>query len=333
MWNSSRPDEEMKESVDNIELRGYNTETYLTGEFANKLANGEIKPLSVSNIADKYCPTRRDLYIVKGKNKPKIKGEKQWGQIAGNIADEYISSFFTNNKNKANPRNYKRMRENALRQHNTFISTNNKHISKLRASEQKSYDINSGDTDWFLKLLNNNGKSELGMKILHSLLKENGSLDTTKVKINEEEIRPNKLKIGISSPATPDFMIPEFGIVGDIKTGLEFKSHFLLTCAGYTLAYENEKGQNYNIDWGIIYFLPSRLRFGYVQPLTFAQVYFFPINEKLREAFLSIRDEAYRIISNVEHPMFPKENEREHCKSCKFKSYCISQGLDLENYE
>ena len=61
MWNLSRPDEEMRDNVQNIELREYNSETFLTGEFAVKLSTKEISPLSVSNISDRYCPTRRDL--------------------------------------------------------------------------------------------------------------------------------------------------------------------------------------------------------------------------------------------------------------------------------
>jgi hypothetical protein len=86
MWNLSKPDEELKDTVKKIKLRGYEPETFLTGEFAYKLNLKEIKSLSVSNISDKYCNTRRDLYFVKGINRPpKITDEVTWGRVAGNV--------------------------------------------------------------------------------------------------------------------------------------------------------------------------------------------------------------------------------------------------------
>jgi CRISPR/Cas system-associated exonuclease Cas4 (RecB family) len=332
MWNLSKPDEEMKDSVDNIDLRGYNTDSFLTGEFSNKLANEDLRPLSVSNVADKYCFTRRDLYIYKGVNRPDIDTRQEtWGSKAGYIIEEYIERFLRN-ENVCTLEGYKALLAKGHNMHDCFITERENSLEKLRKLEESSHDGKIGDTDWLLSLLSNNGRAELANKILHLLLKENGSLDTAHIKI-KEEIKPNKIQIGINSPVTPDFIVPEFGIVGDIKTGVEFKPHFQLTCAGYALAYENEYGKDNNINWGIIYFFPSRKPKAFVRPINFAQLYIFPIDDLLRESFLALRDEAYTIISKSEFPEFPPVNEREHCKYCRFKDYCITQGLELDYNE
>jgi len=348
----------MKDNVESIELSGYNPETFLTGEFARRIStklhldeqrkNGEISkeeyiqqlnrdrainPLSVSNIADKYCPTRRDLYFYKGVNRldaadlPEI-----WGGKVGYIVEEYVKRIFRNGINN-NTDIYTSLIDRGKNLHNRFIEEKRESLERLRSLEESSSDIEKGDTDWLLTLLSNNGRAELGTKILHSLLREGTSLDITDIKI-KEEIRPHITQIGINSPATPDFIIPEFGIVGDIKTGVKFEPHFQLTCAGYALAYENEKGSQKDINWGMIYFFPTRNPSAYVKPITFTQIYIFPIDDDLRQWFLDIRDEAYKIISKVPPPVFPEVHKRKQCRYCsRFKDYCMSQGLELSDHE
>jgi len=331
MWNLSRPHEEMKNIVEKVELRGYNPETFLTGEFTNKIANKEIKPLSVSNIADKYCPTRRDLYFYKGINRLSRRGQqKTWGIEAGNVVEDYIKRVFKSKNIKTNA--YESLIKRGNNIYEEFVEEKRSSLKRLKSLEQSSLGAKEGDTDWLLTLLNNNGRAELSIRILHSLLKENGFLDSDHIKITEQ-LHPNPRQIGISLGIKPDFIVPEFAIVGDIKSGVEFKDHFQLTCTGYALAYENEKGKGNDINWGIIYFFPTRNPSWYVRPLTFAQIYIFPIDDYLRQWFLDIRDEAYSIISQKEPPDFPPEDQRENCKYCKFKNHCINEGLELENSE
>lgn len=329
MWNLSKPDEEMKDNVQDIELRGYNSETFLTGEFAVELSTREISSLSVSNISDRYCSTRRDLYFVKGTNRPAGIDKTTWGRVAGNIVESYIERIL--GKNTEQDPSYSSLIKEGGNLNKDFVNSNNREINRLREIEDRVEEVKVGDTDWLLKLLSNNGRAELGLKLLHSLVKEGKSLDFNHIKI-KQEISPNTSQIGISSPAIPDFIIPGFGIIGDIKTGTEFKDHFQLTCAGYALAYENQHGKCNNINWGIIYFFPTRNPVAYVRPLTFAQIYIFSIDENLRRWFVNVRDEAYNIISKSERPKFPPEDERKHCKHCRFKDYCKSVGLELSNY-
>lgn len=330
MWNLSRPDEEIKDNVQDIELRGYDREAFLTGEFAVKLSTREISPLSVSNISDRYCRTRRDLYFVKGVGRPTgIRDEVTWGRAAGNIVESYIKRILR--KNKEQGPSYFSLIRNSRSLNENFVNSNNKEINRLREIEERTEETKTGDTDWLLRLLDNNGRAELGSSLLHSLLREEGVLDADHIKMHQKVIA-HTFQIGISSPAVPDFIVPDFGIVGDLKTGTGFRADFQLTCAGYALAYENQYGEGSNINWGIVYFFPTRNPTAYVRPLTFAHIYIFPIDDNLRRWFIDIRDEAYNIISKPEPPEFPSEEERTHCYYCRFKDHCKNAGLELSDY-
>lgn len=349
LWNLTRPDQEMVDSIKNIELRGYNSDTFLTGEFASKirlkieldaerrrrkinrlqyqreLKNlGAIKPLSVSDIADRYCPTRRDLYFTKGINRPRISGKTTWGRVAGNVVEKYLKDILNE---RISPNKYSNLISESKEFNKSFIKSNERIISQLQQIEKRK-EATAGDTEWFLRLISNNGRAEFGLSLLHSILKEPQSLDVGKVLLHHK-IHPNTTQIGINSPATPDFIIPHLGIVGDIKTGIEFKPYYQLTCAGYGLAYENEHGKGNDINWGIIYFFPTRNPSAFVRPLTFAQIYIFPIDDNLRRWFLFSRDQAYRIISKPQAPDFPKKDKRGQCHICKFREYCEKEGLEL----
>lgn len=332
LWNLSRPDEEMIDSIKNTTLRGYNNETFLTGEFANKIAQSEIIPLSVSNIADVYCPTRRDLYFYKGVNRLSNESQPEtWGGKAGYMVEAYIENMLKIEHDEKIDK-YTSLIKKDTQINKEFIEKKKDSIEKLTSLEDLTFGVKEGDTDWLLTSLSNSGKAELSFNILHSLLKEDSSLDPNHIK-TKQKLTPNKINIGINPPATPDFTISGFGIVGDIKTGDNFKNIFQLTCAGYALAYENEKDRNNDINWGIIYFFPTRNPSFYVKPITFAHIYIFPLDDYLRRWFIHIRDEAYKIISKNEPPNFPDVSKREHCSYCRFKEYCLSQGLELKDYE
>lgn len=327
-WNLSRPDEEINDFIDDITLRGYKGEaTFLTGEFKSKIFNGSIKPLPVGNIADKICPTRRDLYFIKGVNKVKVKDRKTWGRTTGKFVEDYFYNIFEKS-NYNGQQTYSQLNGYGNKFNKKFFNNAKKKIVKLEKHEAISQGSKEGDTAWLLKLLSSSGRAELGFNILHSILKEDGCVDVNHVQI-EQKINPDILQIGINSPTAPDFIIPDYKIVGDIKTAPVFNIKYQLTCAGYALAYENEKQQD--INWGIIYFIPTRSPSAYARILTYPQIHIFPINNKLRQWFLDNRDEAYRIISKEEVPNFPKEDERKECLYCKFLEHCKNKGLTIDN--
>lgn len=349
-WNLSRPADEMKKIPKEIELRGYNTETFLTGEFARKIAtrleldedkkqgrisrsnyeaeilsNVAIEPLSVSLIADKYCQTRRDLYLAKGIKRPKTKDCKTWGRIAGPLVEKYVLGSM--NEKTTSFKNYSSLNKRGMEMNNAFSTSEKRTIAKLGRTEGREADTKIGDTDWFLKLLDYNGRAELALRILNDCLKDKGSIIPEDIK--RYEIKPNVKEIGIHGPATPDFMVPAAQIVGDIKAGVSFAPHHQLTCAGYALAYENEdKSKKSEMNWGIVYFFPTRNPTAYVKPITFAQVYIFPIDDSLRRWFLNARNDAYKTISRTTIPQFPDRANRTHCVSCGHSDFCRKNGLE-----
>jgi len=354
MWNLSRPAQEVADTVQRIELRGYNPSAFLTGEFARKIklrleldrerrerriSDREYKselrnlraisPLSVGSIADKYCSTRRDLYFTKGINRPDITERSTWGRVAGRVVETYLSKTLGETIESTD---YSSLVSRSEGFSKSFIDFHERSIRQLREIEEREEQTKVGDTEWFLKLIDNNSRAEFGLKLLHSVLKEHNSLDVNNIQLSHE-IYPNVPQIGINSPAVPDFIIPQFGIAGDIKTGVEFKPHYQLTCAGYAMAYENQLGDGNDVNWGVIYFFPTRNPSAYVRPITFAQVYIFPIDDNLRRWFLYSRDEAYDIISKTKPPSFPDQGRRGHCYSCRFREHCEGEGLELRQYE
>ena len=335
-WNLTRPDRETIAAFSNLERRGYNAENVsLTGQLAVKIADKVILPLSVGDIADKRCPTRRDLYMRKGVGRLNTSrlnsiGKATWGQKAGSFTEKYFEGIVRQQSINQPPQSYTVIKNNGDNYHQGFTGNKPLDIAKLRALERSTFSTKEGDTDWLLQLLKCNGKIELGAQVLHSFVKEVDSLDSGHIEF-KKNLHPKPRQIGINSPATPDFIVPNLGIVGDIKTSIRFEAHFQLTCAGYALAYENEYGEGQNIDWGIIYFLPTRNPTALVRPLTFAQIYIFPIDDNLRSWFLEERDNTFRILSEGQIPSFSTNEQdiKENCPYCKLRAYCEQQGLQL----
>lgn len=330
IWNLIDPvkDRSLRTQVKNIKLRGYQAFTSLTGQFANAIHDGQINALSVSDIADIRCSTRRNIYFRKGKNKNfRQKQKKYWGGTAGKIVERYISSFFNAYMNRKNLKKYVNIAKSTNRYQKRFEIKHNRKINSLKTLAAKEYE----DSSRLLKLLTINGRAELGMKLIHSLLFENKSMDYKDIILEDSassiNMQPNPIQIGINKPSTPDFLIKNYDIVGDIKSGVKFEEPYVLTCAGYALAYENwQKKNKENIDWGVIYFLPTRVPTDFAKPLSFAQIYIFPIDDILRKWFLDVRDFAYDTIVNDNLPKLPKD--KEHCRYCNYKEIC--QKIDLE---
>jgi CRISPR/Cas system-associated exonuclease Cas4 (RecB family) len=296
----------------------------LTGQFVTKLASKEIRPLSVSDIADFLCPTRRDLYIKKGKNKPcKVKIRKTWGGIAGSIVENFSLNLLT--KDNKNLSTYSDIIGKVNQISENFKDNKDSEFKRLAALKGRPEE----DPDWLRMLLTYNGRAELGFKLLHkALFKEDGEMNIDDINITSCQLKPNYLQIGISSPVKPDFLIEKHNIVGDIKSGIGgFKDYYLLTCTGYALAFENAKGKGNDINFGIIYFFPTR-HSEYVKPISFVQVYIFPIDDNLRDYFLQKRDEAYEIVSRNSTPDFPSK-DTQHCNYCPYFDFCKSEGLKL----
>lgn len=338
-WNLTRPDEVITDFVAQITLRGYSVDAQLPGEFLLPLTEDKIKPLSVGYIADRICPTRRDLYFQKGLSKVKAKDSKTWGREAGRFVENYFYGLRQTSLTHVKPlealedfihrtsqynlsvqgRNYSKLHVAGEKFTSTYFDEKEESIETLKSLELVSG--KSGDTTWLLKILTCGGRADLASRLLHSILRENNSASAADLEI-QRDVAPN-INTGINAPTQPDFIISRFKVVGDIKTGDRFKDMYQLTCAGYALAYENETGKD--INWGSIYFIPTRNSSRYAQVINYPQLHIFPINQELRQWFLDNRDEAYSIISKAAPPNFP--TEKDQCPYCKYYKHCTDDGL------
>jgi len=330
-WNLSRPDTNDEPNFENIMLRGDDQRSFITGEFSIRISDKIIKPLSVSSIADAYCPTQRDFYFQKGKNKPNLpRGNERWGQKVGYLVEEAAELLLLKYK-KSHRKKYGTIRALCEIINDNFRATKAQRIKDISLLETGDHTVRQGDTEWLLTLIGKTLSLELAHRHLGNVLRDDDSIHISDIKIKQEcEIEPHPNQIGISSPSTPDFIIPSHNLIGDIKSGLKFEPHYQLTCAGYALAYENAHPKT-KINWGAIYFFPTRNPSLYVRPITFPNVFFFPIDDPLREWFLKKRDEKFMIALNDSPPDFPPESDRRICLECKFKTYCESKGLKLGN--
>ncbi len=333
-WNLGSPYRSAKKIIDEITLRGYESEeVFLTGEIAARIKENKVSPLSVGDIADAKCPTRRDLYFKKGINKPKgIKETPRWGRKAGQIIEKYLYESFDESCNVKRTKSYRGIHRRLDIFSKKFFSNNNSTFSELERLRTRPEE----DPTWLLNLLKINGRAELGLSFLHSKLIKSGDKeidirDIQTNKANSLEINPNPLQIGINTGSRPDFRVSKLGIIGDIKSGTGgFQDYYLLTCTGYALANENELGKKGDINFGIIYLLPTR-HSEIIRPISFAQIYIFPIDDKLRQWFIDTRNHAYEVISQKSIPSFPDISKTKECGlHCKYFDYCKNQGLVYE---
>lgn len=310
---------EMSGVAQGTELRGYDTRTFLTGQFALRLSEGTIRPLSVSDISDYLCPTRRDLYFKKGKRRPTtISSTRTWGRIAGYLVEEYFLGLFHREVGERNNLSYKTVRKAAKEWNTEFEGANRSRLRRLVALQGRP----SEDPEWLLGLLHHAGKSSLGSRSLNSILARNNAPNLIReTDVGNLAINPNVPQIGISRGVRPDFILPSKKIVGDIKSGIGFKDYFLYTCTGYALAYENAMGKGNDIDIGVIFFFPTRCS-DFAKPISFGQTYIFVIDDELRDQFKRRRNEAYNIISQENPPEMPPN--REKCHYCQFKDNCLN---------
>jgi len=307
-------EKEFEKVIKGIELRGYSNKppVSVTGGINWALEAREIDPLSVGDITNIFCPSRRDIYM---RRVLKIKDEKNWGRVTGQFVESCICGFtdkYKDDTSISNVSTYEILSKKARFFMADFSRKNKKAVAKL-AKFKTSPDE---DENWLLRQLDYALRHELVM--LRATRKLSGNNPNNDV-IQHMEIKPNSKVLGISD-STPDFVIPGFSAIGDIKTGFEFKDYFRLAAAGYALAYENQKGEGNDINLGLIYYFPTRKK-----DISFAHLYIFVIDDVLRQEFLDRRDEALLIVKEAKanHKNITTFSDRDkHCIYCKYLSEC-----------
>jgi CRISPR/Cas system-associated exonuclease Cas4 (RecB family) len=308
-------EKEFKKVIKGIQLRGYLNAppVSVTGGIKWDIEDGKIKPLSVGDITNIFCPSRRDIYM---RRVLKTKGRMNWGRLTGHLVESCIYGFtdkYKNDNTIDRIRTYGGLSRRASLFIKDFSKKNKKEVSELT----KFKSIPEEDENWLLCQLSYALRYELFM--LLATRKLSGNKSNSEV-IQNIEIKPNPKVLGISSPSTPDFIIPAISAIGDIKTGFEFKDYYRLTAAGYALAYENQEGKGNDINLGLIYYFPTRQK-----DVSFAHLYIFAIDDALRREFLDRRDEALLVMKNALSttkavPAFAERDK--YCNHCKYSNDC-----------
>ena len=126
----------LQDDVESITLRGYSTEppVILPADFwmTNVDEEGKFQSLSVGKVADRYCPTKRDLYLEK---KLRAKGSSGWGRVAGPLIEKYCKGLlehFNELAQEPSGLDYQRIQALAEKYSQMFWKANTKSIQKLR---------------------------------------------------------------------------------------------------------------------------------------------------------------------------------------------------------
>jgi CRISPR/Cas system-associated exonuclease Cas4 (RecB family) len=239
-----------------------------------------------------------------------------WGRLTGHLVESCIYGF-TDKYKDDNTIDRIRTYGGLSRRTSLFIKDFSKKNKKEVSELAKFKSIPEEDENWLLCQLDYALRYELVM--LLATRKLSGNKSNSEV-IQNIEIKPNPKVLGISSPSTPDFIIPAISAIGDIKTGFEFKDYYRLTAAGYALAYENQEGEGNDINLGLIYYFPTRQK-----DISFAHLYIFAIDDALRREFLDRRDEALLVMKNAlsATKVVPAFAERDkYCNHCKYSNDC-----------
>ncbi len=308
-------EKEFEKATKGIQLRGYINKppVSVTGGIKWDLEDGKMKPLSVGDITNIFCPSRRDIYMKRVLN---IKDAKNWGRVTGLLVESCICGFTDKYKDDTSTSRIKTY-EKLSKKVRLFMADFSRKNKKAVADLARFKTIPGEDENWLLCQLDYALRHELVM--LRATRKLSGNKSDSEV-IQHMELAPNAKILGISSPSTPDFVIPGLSAIGDIKTGFEFKDYYRLAAAGYALAYENQKGAGNDINLGLIYYFPTRKK-----DISFAHLYIFVIDDTLRQEFLDRRDEALLVVKKAKDtpPNVPVLVEREkHCMNCKYMSEC-----------
>lgn len=284
-----------------VRVRGYSRGAALPGDFRLFLRDNPGACLSVTDIAGGICPEAIDVYLRKSPHSPLKANSPQavalknkirrggYQQRAGNLFEDVLFHSLRNAWLGDSPGYHEVISSrDAMRQ--GFSTLDEKLLGKFRTVQPPH--LNGGNPGWFLKQLECCIGQELGAYwVQKSLVEQDGSLSAGQVKPKPVIEQSDPKDIGIMK-ATPDFAVQSAKLIGEIKTGARFEYKYMLSCAGYAIAFE--KRRKHPMDWGAVIFEPTEVCTALHQPMTFPQLYLFRISDELRTGFLEKRNRMYR---------------------------------------
>jgi CRISPR-associated protein Csa1 len=282
--------------------------------------SGRLLPVNL--LANKFCPTNRDIFLNVVANIP---GSPTWSSYKGRVIHKLCFKLAERAKGYILRRNIiqkidilrytRRIGRNLIRQ---LTSDMDREITRMTNRPSRT------EKDNFLKDLLKlvRMESEIASTFADYIIATNFdvqlSSEFNRMFSFQGEISLNATPLGFSRGARPDFVYSRGNstIVGDIKTG-DVKPFHKLVVAAYALAYEYDTGVPINFG-AILNIKFSNRRNVPIYKDTEIMV----ISDKYRQAFLALRDEKFEIVVNgVDPGLAPDESA---CTKCPYYSYCRS---------
>ena len=308
-----------------IQKRGHRLDVdhvALTPGFLMGKSGKTLKSLSVNRITSKHCPIRRDLYMEVVMRR---EGKGTWGRIVGPLIEAYCKGLFNafgDLYKSGAGLSYRDLEDRVESYTDTFKQERQATFDALEKLAQET-GVEDDPTVLLLRL-KYTAKSELAMLAADRSLRQSSAQDTQslleQVPIEYTgdvlSITPSKY-LGIGSAATPDLIITNPPIVGDVKSGSSLERKHLYTCVGYALAYESQ--HKIDVNYGVIYFFETHTQ----TTLNSAQCYVIFLSDRLREEFLNERDDAYRVLQAPSPlPPLTGDLQKRYCTYCKYREEC-----------
>lgn len=282
-------------------------------------ANPPVKPmrdtlLSVSELAARYCPTMRDIYL---KRVMKTFPPHNYKMFRGIAYHELISSTILESKRYFYTKGivsgsefYEDMINRVSDLVNHAMMAARSRIGNV--GDDEAYRVSESAVKLCKYLL---------IEVAHSVNQTLSRFPHTDVdSLVSESVPPiTEMKVdgslvGLSRELSIDLYSPINAVI-DVKTG-DIRGFHRLAPTGYALAIEADKG--IPVDIGIVAYLSIE---EHAVPKFLLDV--FPINDELRREFLEIRDEAQLLVSKGVDPGMPA-----YCPEyCPYFTHCNRDSI------
>lgn len=301
-----------------ITLRGYREEDPIVAPAQFK----DTPPVSVGTVVG-FCPSLRDLYLRKRLKLP-IAGEKEqnlaWRRVAGRLIEGALENAYDYYSGKASPcgKSIEQIAKAAVERVTEYARRKKKAFGGLDARRKGRLDLSNQD---FQHVLTDSVVLDLFFHqgaLNYGRLPASNSSHLDSLKLFPEWEPAPYLKLG---KAAPDFTVPKHNAIGDVKSG-DWSDDYLITAAGYALAYESTYKSNVNL--GVIYLVETDPMF-----LTHGRLRMFALTDPIRQRFLDRRNDALRVLmpKGPEPQMLTgAETIARYCEACACKPECFARG-------
>jgi CRISPR-associated protein Csa1 len=280
--------------------------------------SGRLLPVHL--LANKYCPTNRDIFLKVVRNVPQ---PSTWSSYQGRVVHELCFKIAESIRGYIVKRNIIQ-KINLLRY---IQQCGRKAINELTSDiDQEIAEMankpSNTEKEEFLRNLSKlvRMESEIASTFVDYTIATNVDVhvdsEFQRIFPFQREISLNATPLGLSKGVKPDFVYSRGDnvVVGDIKTG-GVKEFHKLVLAAYALAYEYE--ERVPVNFGVI----LNINFSNKRNVPiFKETEAIVISDKYRQAFLKLRDEKFEIVKTRKDPgLAPDESE---CADCPYFSYC-----------